>query len=56
MYRAILLPLVKTDIREAAKWYNEHQYGLGRILLTGFEKLSIISEKTQKLLLLDMTM
>jgi len=38
MYRAILLPLAKTDIREAAKWYNEHQYGLGRIFTNRIRK------------------
>jgi plasmid stabilization system protein ParE len=29
MYKSILLPLAKEDIREAAKWYNRQQIGLG---------------------------
>lgn len=30
MYKVILLPLAKEDIREAAKWYNKQQEGLGK--------------------------
>jgi site-specific recombinase XerD len=30
MYKSIILPL-KEDIREAAKWYNKRQIGLGNI-------------------------
>ena len=30
MYKAIILPLAKQDIKEAAKWYNERQPGLGK--------------------------
>jgi hypothetical protein len=30
MYKAIILPLAKQDIKEAAHWYNERQRGLGR--------------------------
>jgi site-specific recombinase XerD len=30
MYKSIILPL-KEDIREAAKWYNKRQIGLGKI-------------------------
>ncbi len=30
MYKAILLPLAKEDINEAAIWYNGRQKGLGR--------------------------
>ena len=29
MYKAIILPLAKKDIKDAAKWYNEKQKGLG---------------------------
>lgn len=29
MYKSIILPLAKQDIKEAAKWYNERQPGLG---------------------------
>ncbi len=30
MYKSIILPLAKEDIREAARWYNERQIGLGK--------------------------
>ena len=30
MYNAIILPLAKEDIREAALWYNKQQNGLGK--------------------------
>ena len=30
MYKSIILPLAKEDIREAAKWYNKRQNGLGK--------------------------
>jgi plasmid stabilization system protein ParE len=30
MYRAIVLPLAKKDIREVALWYEEKQTGLGK--------------------------
>ena len=29
MYKAVILPLTKQDIKEAAHWYNEQQSGLG---------------------------
>jgi plasmid stabilization system protein ParE len=29
MFNAIILPLAKEDIKEAATWYNEKQKGLG---------------------------
>ncbi len=29
MYKVKILPAAKQDIREAAKWYNEQQPGLG---------------------------
>lgn len=30
MYKSIILPLAKQDIREAAKWYNKKSQGLGK--------------------------
>ena len=30
MYKSILLPLAKEDIRKATHWYNEKQKGLGK--------------------------
>ncbi len=30
MYKSVILPLAKEDIRETAKWYNRQQKGLGK--------------------------
>lgn len=30
MYKAIILPLAKEDIKEAAHWYNDKKKGLGK--------------------------
>ena len=30
MYKALILPLAKEDIREAARWYNDQSPGLGK--------------------------
>ncbi len=30
MYKSVILPLSKEDIREAALWYNEQQKGIGK--------------------------
>ncbi len=30
MYKSIILPLAKEDIREAVEWYNKRQNGLGK--------------------------
>jgi len=30
MYRIIILPLAKADIKTAANWYNKKQQGLGK--------------------------
>jgi plasmid stabilization system protein ParE len=30
MYKAIILPLAKDDIKSAAHWYNDKQQGLGK--------------------------
>ena len=30
MYKAVILPLARNDIRDAAKWYNNQQDKLGR--------------------------
>lgn len=34
MYKAIILPLAKEDIEEAALWYNKQQAGLGKRFTT----------------------
>jgi plasmid stabilization system protein ParE len=33
MYRVLLLPLAKKDIKAGAMWYEEKQVGLGKIFL-----------------------
>ncbi len=30
MYKIVILPLAKTDIQDAAVWYNNRQIGLGK--------------------------
>lgn len=30
MYKSLILPLAKEDVREAAQWYNDQSPGLGR--------------------------
>jgi plasmid stabilization system protein ParE len=30
MYKALILPLAKEDIRDAARWYNHQKPGLGK--------------------------
>ncbi len=30
MYKAVILPLAKQDIKDAASWYNDRQLGLGK--------------------------
>jgi plasmid stabilization system protein ParE len=30
MYKSVILPVAKQDIKEAATWYNERQSGLGK--------------------------
>jgi plasmid stabilization system protein ParE len=30
MYKAVILPLAKKDVKEAAHWYNDKQQGLGK--------------------------
>jgi len=34
MYKAVILPLAKEDILEAAIWYNKQQKGLGKRFTT----------------------
>ncbi len=31
MYKVIILPFAKQDIKDAALWYNSRQSGLGKI-------------------------
>ncbi len=45
MYKAIILPPAKEDIREAALWYNKRQNGLGKRFTTELrEKVSFIQQ------------
>jgi hypothetical protein len=46
MYKAILLPLAKQDIKEAAKWYNKKQKGLGkRFTLQVRQKIGLLKRE-----------
>ncbi|SRR6056297_1289422 len=38
MYKSIILPLAKEDIREAVKWYNKRSKGLGKRFTTEVRK------------------
>lgn len=45
MFKSIILPLAKEDIREAAKWYNSRQIGLGsRFVKEVLEKVHLIRQ------------
>lgn len=45
MYKSIILPLAKQDIREAALWYNKKSSGLGiRFTTEVREKVSFIRQ------------
>ncbi|MDY0078512.1 MAG: type II toxin-antitoxin system RelE/ParE family toxin [Bacteroidales bacterium] len=48
MYKSIILPLAKEDIRDAALWYEEKQTGLGK-RFTGQvrEKVSFIKKNPE---------
>lgn len=48
MYKTVILPLAKEDIRNAAKWYNEKQKGLGNRYITQIrEKVHFIRQNPQ---------
>lgn len=48
MFKSIILPLAKQDIREVALWYNSRQKGLGkRFTLQLRQKVKFISQNTQ---------
>jgi hypothetical protein len=49
MYKSIILPLAKEDIREAAKWYNKKSQGLGKRLTAEVRGKSVLSGKTPRL-------
>jgi plasmid stabilization system protein ParE len=38
MYKSLILPLAKQDIKEAAIWYNDRQPGLGKKFTTNIRK------------------
>ncbi len=48
MYKSIILPLAKKDIREAAIWYNKQQKGLGKKFTTEVrENVHFIRQNTK---------
>jgi plasmid stabilization system protein ParE len=43
MYRLIILPLAKKDVKEAADWYNSKQAGLGKRFVSNVRrKINIV--------------
>ncbi len=48
MYKSIILPLAKQDIKEVAKWYNSQKKGLGkRFTASVRKKVSYIRENPE---------
>jgi plasmid stabilization system protein ParE len=46
MYKVIILPLAKQDIKEAALWYNNKQKGLGkRFTLQIRQKINLVKQE-----------
>jgi hypothetical protein len=56
MYKVTLLPIAKTDIKDAADWYNDRQQSLEKDLQIMCAKGSLSSNETPKLLDSDMIM
>ena len=45
MYRVIILPFAKQDIKDAALWYNSRQSGLGKRFTTHIrEKINYLKQ------------
>ncbi|MDB5114565.1 MAG: Plasmid stabilization system protein [Mucilaginibacter sp.] len=45
MYRTVVLPLAKQDIKEAALWYNSKQKDLGKRFITELrQKINLIKQ------------
>ncbi len=49
MYRAVLLPLAKQDISEAASWYNTKQKGLGKRFIEELRIKVLLIRKNPKI-------
>lgn len=48
MYKSIILPLAKEDIKDAAHWYNKQKLGLGKKFTTHVrKKVRFISENPE---------
>ncbi len=48
MYKSVILPLAKQDIKEAAGWYNEHQPGLGKRFTAHLKKTVLYIRQNPK--------
>ncbi len=45
MYKSVILPLAKLDIKSAAEWYNDKQPGLGKKFTSAVrKKVSVIRQ------------
>ena len=50
MFKAIILPLAKKDIKEVAHWYNSNQTGLGKRFTAQVRKKVKLKEFMRQLL------
>ena len=48
MYRAIILPLAKQDIKKAAEWYENKQKDLGKRFVKEIRSQGILYQKQAK--------
>jgi plasmid stabilization system protein ParE len=48
MYKSIILPLAKQDIREAVRWYNDKQIGLGKRFAEQLRKTVLFIRKNPR--------
>ena len=47
MYKSIILPPAKEDIREAALWYNKRSKGLSKKFIDEVKKVRFIKQNTK---------
>ena len=56
MYKSIILPPAKEDIRDAALWYDEKQKGLGKRFISQVREKVYFIRQNPQLEAYDMTM
>lgn len=45
MYKVVLSPLAKEDVKEASKWYNKQKAGLGKKFVSRIKKTMVYIQK-----------